>query len=73
MESTRRYQPAGGLWKKRNHKGEYLSGYVEIDGVRHSITVFPNSFKESTADRKPDFNVSIAVEQTEPEPAEQPF
>ncbi len=69
----RSYKQAGGLWSKRNHKGEYLSGHIEIEGIRYQITVFPNSFKQSTADKKPDYNISIAVDQAEPEPSETPF
>jgi len=52
----------GALWEKFSKNGNaYLTGYVEINGIRHRITVFANSFKQ--ADTHPDFKIYPANEQ----------
>ena len=43
----------GAFWKKKGKNGNYLSGYVVVDGKRHAVTVFPNQYKEE--DAQPEF------------------
>lgn len=45
----------GALWIKRSSKGEYLSGSVEIDGKKHFIVCFLNSYKKET--KHPDYKI----------------
>lgn len=42
----------GAFWKKGD-QSKYLSGYIEIDGKKVPITVFPNKFKKEK--KHPDF------------------
>ncbi len=53
MSSLWTEKQRGALWKKNAKNGNYLSGYVEIDGVEHRIVIFPNKFK--TEDRHPHY------------------
>ena len=39
--------------EEKAKNGNYLSGYVEIDGVEHRIVIFPNKFK--TEDKHPHY------------------
>lgn len=44
----------GALWLNTDKRGQkYMSGNVEIDGVKHDIIVFKNSYKDS--EKKPDY------------------
>jgi len=46
----------GALWIKSSHGGtEFMSGEVEIAGVKHRITVFRNGFK--TTDKQPSYHI----------------
>jgi hypothetical protein len=42
----------GVFWKKGD-KSKYLSGYIDIDGKKFPIVVYPNKFKEK--ENQPDF------------------
>ncbi len=46
-------QQNGAVWKKKGPKGTYLSGYVEINGQQHRVTMFPNNYKKHQ--NQPDF------------------
>ena len=47
----------GALWIKQSRGGaEFMSGEVEVDGVKHRVTVFRNSYK-TDANRQPDYHV----------------
>jgi len=46
-------QQKGAVWKKTGPNGTYLSGYVEIDGEQHRVTMFPNNYKKHQ--NQPDF------------------
>ena len=39
----------GAAWLKNSKNAKYLSGYVEIDGKKHPITLFKNSYKTEKA------------------------
>lgn len=43
----------GALWKKKSKNGNYLSGYIEIDGLQHKVVIFPNKFKKES--KQPEF------------------
>ena len=45
----------GALWAKTSARGEYFTGSIEIDGVKHVIVVFKNTSKRS--DKAPDFRI----------------
>ena len=46
----------GALWSKTSDKGKkYMSGIIEIDGVKHQVVVFKNDHK--TADNHPDYKI----------------
>jgi hypothetical protein len=45
----------GALWEKDSARGPYMSGEVEIDGVKTRLVVFRNSYKEK--DTQPDWNI----------------
>ena len=47
----------GALWIKQSRGGaEFMSGEVEIDGVKQRVTVFRNGYK-TDANRQPDYHV----------------
>ena len=45
----------GALWKKTGQKGEYMTGEVEVNGVKQRIVVFKNSYKEKKT--QPDYRI----------------
>jgi len=45
----------GALWKKTGQKGEYMTGEVEVNGVKQRIVVFKNSYKEK--ENQPDYRI----------------
>lgn len=45
----------GALWIKEGRNGKYMSGVVEIDGVKANVVVFKNNYK--TEDRHPDYRI----------------
>lgn len=55
MQGSTGERNLGALWEKQGKKGRYMSGYVEIDGVKHEIVVFPNGYKD--AENKPDWKI----------------
>ena len=51
----------GGIWSKKSQKGEeYLSGSIEIEGVKHRFVAFKNKYKKS--DNHPDYTIMPANE-----------
>lgn len=44
----------GALWIKKGNKGEYLTGNIEINGVKQNITIFKNTYKK---DNQPDYRI----------------
>ena len=55
----------GALWKKQGNLGEYYTGNVEIDGVKHKLVFFKNGFKEK--ETQPDFMIYKAREKQQEE------
>ena len=45
----------GALWAKTSARGEYFTGSIEIDGVKHAIVAFKNTSKRS--DKAPDWRI----------------
>ena len=45
----------GALWIKESEKGQYMSGYIEIDGKKINIVCFKNTYKKE--DKHPDWQV----------------
>ena len=45
----------GALWLNESKKGnKYMSGNIEIDGVKHKILIFKNT---KTKDEQPDYRI----------------
>jgi uncharacterized protein (DUF736 family) len=45
----------GALWVKEGKSGKYMSGVIDIDGVKVNIVVFKNSYKRE--DKHPDYRI----------------
>ena len=46
----------GALWTHESKHGtKYLSGVIEIDGKKHEIVIFKNTYKEEP--KHPDFRI----------------
>jgi len=45
----------GALWIKESEKGQFMSGYIEVNGEKLSIVCFKNSYK--TEDKHPDWEI----------------
>jgi hypothetical protein len=46
----------GAIWIKSGQYGDYLSISLEINGVKHNFSAFPNKYKEA-GDKKPDYRI----------------
>lgn len=46
----------GAIWTKENQYGQYLSISVEIDGIKHTFTAFPNKYKQEGT-KQPDYKI----------------
>lgn len=54
----------GGFWKKTNEKGKsFLSGQIEMNGVKSKLLIFPNGYKEHA--KQPDYIAYLG--ETKPE------
>jgi len=61
-------QSIGALWVKEGKNGKYLSGNVEIGGVKHAVIVFKNTLKKE-GERTPDYRIFAArAQSTERDP-----
>lgn len=47
----------GALWVKTGKNGKFMSGVVEIDGVKTNIIVFKNDHKEN--EKHPDYKIYL--------------
>jgi len=46
----------GALWLKESKNGnKYMSGVIEIDGTKHEIVIFKNTFKKES--KHPDYRI----------------
>jgi len=53
----------GVLWTHESKKGvKYLSGSIEIDGKKHEIVIFKNTFKQEA--KHPDFRIFPSTPKT---------
>jgi uncharacterized protein (DUF736 family) len=58
----------GALWIKESEKGEYMSGVVEVNGEKHPIVVFKNTYKEK--ENQPDYRILPKKKTGEAKPSE---
>lgn len=69
-------QPIGALWEKTSQSGTvFLSGDIEIDGVKHPVVCFQNGYKKES--KHPDWRIFKSEERQqggsgERRPAPQP-
>lgn len=49
-------QSIGGIWTKNTNGKTWLSGQIEIEGVKHGFVAFTNDYKEQ-GDNKPDYRI----------------
>lgn len=60
--SDEKEKSIGALWV--NKEKQYMKGSVEIDGVKHDIVIFRNTYKKE--DKHPDYKIF----KSRPKPAE---
>ena len=48
----------GALWLKKGKNGTFMSGVVEIDGIKTEIVVFKNDYKKE--DKHPDYKIYLS-------------
>lgn len=64
---SEKQQSIGALWISESKNGaKYMSGSIEIDGVKHKIVVFKNTFKEE--DKHPDYRIFPSTPRSDPAP-----
>ena len=56
--SEKNARDIGALWLKMGNKGEYLSGYVEVNGVKVDLVCFKNGYKKS--DKHPEWKILLS-------------
>ena len=56
----------GVLWEKTGGKGQYFTGSIEIDGVKHPIVVFKNGNKRN--EKAPDWRILKSQPREKAEP-----
>jgi uncharacterized protein (DUF736 family) len=49
----------GVLWSKTSARGDYMTGSVEIDGVKHPVVLFKNGNKRNK--KSPDWRILKAT------------
>jgi|TARA_R110000824_G_scaffold204158_1_gene388838 hypothetical protein len=54
----------GAFWTQEGKKGKYLTGYVEIEGKKIRVVMFPNRHKIN--EKAPDYKLYISKEKPEP-------
>jgi uncharacterized protein (DUF736 family) len=50
-------QSMGALWKRSGQYGEYLSGQIEIAGVKHNFKAYVNNYKKE--EKQPDYRLFL--------------
>ena len=59
----------GALWLNESKTGKkYMSGLIEVGGVKQKIVVFKNDYKQE--DRHPDYRIYASTPQSSAAPAE---
>jgi len=51
-------QSIGGLWIKQGKSGQFLSGYIEVDGENVNLIAFINGYKKEA--KHPDYQVYLS-------------
>ena len=64
---SERQKDIGALWLNKSKAGnDYLSGNIEIDGTKHKIVIFANSYKEQ--EKHPDYKIYLSTPRGEVSP-----
>ena len=58
-------QKIGALWLKDGKKGKFMSGEIEINGVKTKILVFKNSKQKDT---HPDYQIQMPLDDNQDQP-----
>ena len=56
MEQNNKPKDLGAAWIKSGSYGDYISVSVEINGVKHNFTMFPNKYKKEGS-KQPDYRI----------------
>jgi hypothetical protein len=56
----------GALWVKKNQRGDFMTGYIEVEGQKVEIVCFPNGYK--TQEKHPDFRIMISQPRQQRDP-----
>lgn len=65
MEQKNKPKDLGAAWIKTGNYGDYISVSVEIDGAKHSFTMFPNKYKKEGSNQ-PDYRIPAHKSQSKP-------
>ena len=71
MGQQQKKKDIGAIWKKTSKGGlEFMSGVLELNGEKHEIVIFANTYKER--DNQPDFKIYPSTPRTAPSYSPQP-
>lgn len=69
-QSVNETKAIGALWAQTAQSGRrYLSGTVELEGQKHRIVVFKNTFKDADS-RQPDYRILLSEKPREQHPSQ---
>lgn len=54
---SEKQKDSGALWRRQGQFAEYLSGVIEINGVKHGFKAFSNKYKKT--EKQPDFKIFL--------------
>jgi hypothetical protein len=54
----------GALWLKEKNGKKFFSGEIELNGQKHSVVVFRNTYKEEGS-KQPDYNILLSQGQSQ--------
>lgn len=65
MSDDTKRKDIGAFWIKTSKAGDkFMSGHIEINGVKHDVVVFKNGYKKE--DKHPDYKVYLSNDRPAP-------